>query len=210
LGSCLDYQPNTMKILEFINQTKASELAEQLLAEAKKHEPQITKDIKAVAKLNNAELIGLENKFKSELSLVRKLRDNSTIKGIPIEKIARKNNDALRYTLLFSPDDYAQNYKFVLDYLAGNGYETRKLWNAWNMQGKLNDTGYRGLNATIISSQNQIFELQFHTEESFRLKTDMHSLYEEKRNTKTSKKRMTEIMETTKELASKIIRPKGI
>jgi hypothetical protein len=199
-----------MKILEFTNQTKASELAEQLLAEAKKHEPQITKDIQEVAKLQSVEIVGLENKFKSELSLVRKLRDNSTIKGIPIEKIARKNNDTLRYTLLFSTDNYAKNYKFVLDYLAGKGYETRKLWNAWNMQGKSNDTGYRGLNATIISSQRQIFELQFHTAESFRLKTDMHSSYEEKRNPKTSKKRMTEIMETTKEFASEIIRPKGI
>jgi hypothetical protein len=199
-----------MKILEFTNQTKASELAEQLLTEAKKHEPQVTKDIQAVAKLQNAELIGLENKFKSELSLIRKLNSKSTLSQISIEKIARKNNDTLRYTLLFSPDNYAINYKSVLNYLTEKGYETHKLWNAWKVKENRNDPGYRGINATIISSQNQVFELQFHTAESFRLKTDAHGLYEEKRNPKTGMKRKAEISKIMQELASEIIRPKGI
>ncbi len=199
-----------MKILEFTNQTKASELAVQLLAEAKKHEPQITKDIKAVAKLNNAELIGLENKFKSKLSLARKIADYSAKQNISLEQSAEEINDGLRYTIIFAIEDYQNGFKNTLESLESQNYKIEIIWNAWKNENKDWDSGYRGINATIISSQNQIFELQFHTTESFRLKTETHGLYEEKRSQKTSRERVIEILQITRKLAADIERPKGI
>ena len=199
-----------MKILEFKNQSKASKLARQLLAEAVRNEPAITKDIQEAAKLENAKVVGLENKFESESSLVRKLTDNSIVRGISVWKIAKQNNDTLRYTIIFSPENYRQDYNSILNFLDKKGYRIQKIWNAWSNENRDTDTGFRGINVTVISSQSQKFELQFHTEESFRLKTETHDLYEERRNPKISKERDAEIRGIMKKLAAEIERPKGV
>ena len=86
----------------------------------------------------------------------------------------------------------------------------RKIWNAWMEVGTENDSGYRGINVTIISSQKQKFELQFHTAESFRVKTETHGLYEEKRDLTTSLNKRLELNETMKKIAHKIERPKEV
>ena len=199
-----------MKILEFKNQSKASKLARQLLAEAVRNEPAITKDIQEAAKLENAKVVGLENKFESESSLVRKLTDNSIVRGISVGKSAKQNNDTLRYTIIFSPENYRQDYNSILNFLDKKGYQIQKIWNAWSNENRDTDTGFRGINVTVISSQSQKFELQFHTEESFLLKTETHGLYEERRNPKISKERDSEIRGIMKELAAEIERPKGV
>lgn len=158
----------------------------------------------------DAEVVGLENRFKSEKSLARKLSDYSTARDIPVEKIAGQINDTLRYTLVFSPEYYSQSYNSSLSALDKKGYEIQKIWNAWSNEGKPNDTGYRGINATVISSQKQKFEIQFHTVKSFRLKTETHGLYEERRNPQITKQRGLEISEIMKGFAAKVQRPEGI
>ena len=182
----------------------------QLLAEASENEPEITNDVGEIASILKAEIVGLENKFKSEISLARKLTDYSNVRNVTVEKIAKQINDVLRYTIIFSPESYSKDYKLALDVLVEKGYQIPKIWNAWSNEGKPNDTGYRGINATIISSQNHKFELQFHTAESFRLKTETHGLYEERRSPNITKQRDAEILEIMKKLAAKIERPKGI
>lgn len=119
-------------------------------------------------------------------------------------------DDALRYTMILSPDDYKKSYQSVLSHLADKGFDVQNIWNAWTMEDKLEDSGYRGINVTIISSQKQQFELQFHTEDSFRLKTETHGLYEERRSPMTSQQRINELLKIGKENASKVKRPKGI
>jgi hypothetical protein len=197
-----------MKILKFKNESQ--EAARKLLAEARENEPLITKDLKAVAKLNKAKLVGLENRFKEESSLVRKLTNNAEYRKSSIAKESQRNNDTLRYTMIFSPDDYRHYSLQVLTELKQNGYDVLKVWDAWALEGSPDDTGYRGLNVTIISSQNQKFELQFHTKGSFQVKTETHGLYEEFRNRNTSRRRKCEIEAIMKTFATEIKRPKGI
>lgn len=72
-------ESNSVKILKFQNKSRVSEVTQQLLAEVRKNEPQITKDLQSIALSNNAKLVGLKNKFKSEQSLTRKLRDSVEI-----------------------------------------------------------------------------------------------------------------------------------
>jgi hypothetical protein len=199
-----------VSIIKFKNQSAASKIARQLLKDAKENEPLITKDVKQITTFLKAKMIGLRNKFKSESSLARKLQDNSILRGTSLEKEAKRNNDTLRYTILFSPDNYNEAYNLALVYLDKKSYKIQKLWNAWDMEGKSNDTGYRGINATIISSQEQKFELQFHTESSFRLKTETHIFYQEQRKATTSRKRRAEIAEIMKSFASEVETPKGI
>lgn len=204
-------ESNAVKILKFQNKTKASELAKQLLSEAQTNEPKITKSLQAIAKLNQAEMVGLNDKFKSEMSLARKLSDDAQrAEDSSIENQAKQIDDVLRYTMIFSEGDYENGYQSVLSELQGKGFDIRKVWNAWAMEDTPEDTGYRGINATIISSQNQQFELQFHTEKSFRVKTETHNLYEERRNPQISEKRFVELKKIGTENAKKITRPRGI
>ncbi len=85
-----------------------------------------------------------------------------------------------------------------------------KKFDAWLNEGIPDDTGYRGINLTVLSSQKQKFEIQFHTAESFNLKTESHEFYEEFRNPKTSAKRKREITLKMLEKAAEIKRPRRI
>jgi negative regulator of replication initiation len=202
-------ESKSMKIVDF-KKDRVSELAEQLLSKAKENEASITEDIEIIALTIGAKLIGLENKFKTKKSLLRKLTDKNAATKIPIQKIAKRINDVLRYTYLLEEDEYADKLQAVQVFLEAKDYVVRKILNAWEFEQTVSDTGYRGVNMTVISSQHQVFELQLHTKASFRLKTENHGLYEEFRNPQTSEKRKIEIAEIIKEKAGKLKRPRGI
>jgi hypothetical protein len=198
-----------MNIVDFVPNPKSLKLASQLLAEAKRNEPEITKVIKEITEVLKAELIGLESKFKTEESLAEKLNNYANTRSISLEKVAKQINDALRYTILFSPNNYCEKYDLALNLLIEKEYKIKRIWNAWTIKDKMTDSGYRGINVTIISSQKQKFELQFHTSESFRIKTETHGLYKERRNPKISQQRDAEILKILKKTVAKIERPKG-
>jgi hypothetical protein len=196
----------------------AQVLAQELLTQAAENEPQITADLQKIASEISAEMIGLEHKFKLQESLARKLillskKDemNKTFEE-KLRKFARRNNDALRYTFIFQEDEYAKGFLNTVEKLREKGFiiPQNRIWNAWKNAEISKDTGYRGINITIISSQNQKFELQFHTTESFKLKTETHYLYEELRDLETSDERRKEIIREILESAKNILRPKRI
>ncbi len=187
-------------------------LAQKLLDEARESEPQITNDLEKIALEVSAEMVGLENKFKSEISLIRKLVGMTQTDSAEIAQIVEKFNDALRYTFILPFEIYMKSFRKTLEKLQDKGYEIpeNKIWNAWkNIQTKF-DRGYRGINITIISSRNQKFELQFHTAESFDFKTETHRFYEESRNIETSRKRKREIADILVKAAEKIAVPEGV
>ena len=199
-----------MNVLDFTFNPKSVKLARQLLAEAGMSEPQITDDVGEIASILKAEIVGLENKFKTENSLARKLSDYAQEKNLPIKIVAKRTNDVLRYTYLFPKNRYAEGLNSVQIYFQEKGYQIIKIFNGWMLAGTLRDIGYRGINLTIISSRKQKFELQLHTKESFRLKTETHGLYEEFRSPNTSKQRKTEIIAEMIERAKLLKNPKGI
>ena len=87
------------------------------------------------------------------------------------------------------------------------GYKVAAINDFWQKAGTTFDTGYRGINATLISPNGQKFELQFHTPESFKLKMETHSLYEEVRLPTTPKTRKDELRKLQIEMANKISIP---
>lgn len=198
-----------MSILKF-KKGKVAEIAQQLLSEAQKSEPKITEDLHNIAAQTETELKDLKEKFKSEKSLIRKLTDISEKYQIPLEKVARKINDTLRYTYILNAENYIDKYAEILNLLNLKNYKTMKKFDAWLNEGIPDDTSYRGINLTVLSSQKQKFEIQFHTAESFNLKTETHGIYEEFRNPKTSAKRKREITLIMLKKAAEIKRPRGI
>lgn len=186
--------------------------AQKLLAKARENELKITDDLRKIALKVSGEMFGLEHKFKTEESLIRKLAEYV---GDDFQKLKQKTksiNDVLRYTFILSFDKYADGFYQTLEILDKFGYQIpeRRIWNAWETIEKTYDKGYRGINITIISSQNQKFELQFHTEESFRIKTKTHHFYTELRERKISENRQIELVEMIKNAAKNLKRPQGV
>lgn len=199
-----------MQNLETLYQ--ARRIAQELLARAKENESQLTAKLQIIAREVSAEIVGLENKFKSEKSLTRKLLYKSYGDLQKLLKKTRTINDVLRYTFVLPIGTYAENIRQTIKRLRDLGYRVPedKIWNAWQNIGSAKDRGYRGINITVISSQNQKFELQFHTEESFNLKEETHFLYEELRAGKISSTGEKDLIDTLKTAAESIEKPNGV
>ncbi len=202
------------------------EYAQILLDQAAENEPQITADLQKIAAETSAEMVGLENKFKSETSLLKKIiyqaminfqyrlnREITREKTIEktVSNLIKQQNDVLRYTFVLSFEKYVFGFKQTLEKLKRRNYviPENKIWNAWKNIGTEFDKGYRGINVTVISSRGQKFELQFHTRESFQLKMKTHEIYKEAKMKETSRKRKTEIAETAIDLAKDVTVPEG-
>ncbi len=194
------------------NLTQTEQVAQKeaikLIEQAKRSEPKVTQDLQILAKQRNGEMIRLDYRFKSEESLTRKINDSATREttilmrkvvnqkdafSTAINKQTNKINDSLRYTISFSAEKYKAEFQSTLNSLQEKGYKIEGTWNAWFDAGTSRDSGYRGINVTIISPGGQKFELQFHTPESFKMKMETHELYEEKRLNTTSFERKNEI-----------------
>lgn len=181
--------------------------------------------MQSLAKQTGGEIVGLDYRFKSEESLTRKIADRTqekvdkavkngkdveSVRSNSIAKEVEKNNDALRYTVTFSPDKYVEGYNKTVEALEKQGYEIRQSDNYWLTKGTGKDTGYRGINATITAPNGQKFELQFHTPESFEFKNDNHYLYEEARKPNVSEERKREIKQLNIKVAQSLTTPINI
>lgn len=216
-----------MDLIEQKIRQKATQYTKSLLEQALKNEPEITADLQKIALEVSAEMVGLEHKFKTEESLTRKLADkinadlanllnsgfskNEAIES-SISLRAKQNNDAVRYTFLFPDEKYVFAFRKALTSLAKQNYKVpeKRIWNAWKNIGTAFDNGYRGINITVISSQGQTFELQFHTKESFDLKTKNHKLYKQLKSNTISTQRKEEIKAELVKMARTVQLPIGV
>lgn len=206
---------------------RSRQFARNLLVRAEKNELQITADLQKIASEISAEMVGLNNKFKTIQSLTQKLTKESIVSakvfvdlGCPINEAVEKstkrqaarNNDALRYTYILSVEKYVFGFKQITEKLRQKSYEIpgNRIWNAWKNIGTAFDKGYRGINITVISSEKQKFELQFHTRESYELKNETHSLYKLLRSGKISPDLKIEIQKKIVRLAQSVKIPKGV
>ncbi len=188
-----------------------------LLHTASQHEPFITEDLKEIVVQANAKLVGLENRFKTENSLFRKLNDRIQIHAdlsLNLENIlkdaADSINDVLRYTMIFEVESYSFNCQKTLKILEQRNCKIVKVWNAWLTSDTPRDFGYRGINLTVVSPRRQIFELQFHTAESYTAKEANHFLYEQMRLAATGKKIRKHLRQEQIENAAKLKFPPNV
>ena len=138
--------------------------AHRLLKKAQNAEPRISRDVQDLSKRTGGSLMGFEYRIKSESSMERKIRDDGN---------ADKINDALRYTIEYSPDTIAAETNEVMHQLEKDGYVKVTVKNSFE-----SGLQYKGIN-TIFEKDGQKFELQFHTPESYEVKShENHVLYE--------------------------------
>jgi hypothetical protein len=137
------------------------------------------------AKLSNLEdatseyggqLEGLEYSVKGLDSLRRKVA-TEVAEGERASDLVASTRDMNRYTICFPAESYSEGVAASFDHLQGQGLEpynpakTHK--NTWN------DPSYKGINTSWVDQDTgQFVEIQFHTPESFQVKSDNHALYE--------------------------------
>jgi hypothetical protein len=158
--------------------------AERLVAEATQAADGVTSVLRDVSERHGTPLVGLDKRLKAAASLARKLRDRAaqrTGKRSDADKVraeAAKVNDALRFTMILPRERYRALSEAIKADLGARGFRVEKQYDAWALAGTEHEASYRGVNVTVRSPGGQILELQFHTTESFQVKTELHPLYE--------------------------------
>ncbi|MGW7102186.1 hypothetical protein [Streptomyces sp. NPDC054838] len=154
---------------------EANSAADDFMRRSAEAEPRITESMQDIAgKLDDGKLLGLEYRLKGEDSLKRKLAtDMLEDAGLTHGEALGGIRDSIRYTMEVPHADYTHGVQQAVDELQAKGYENVKFKNSWS------SSGYKGINSTWRDPvSGQVFEVQFHTAESFAAKMDTHVLYE--------------------------------
>ncbi|MGF6292643.1 XopAD/skwp family type III secretion system effector [Paraburkholderia youngii] len=158
--------------------------AQALHERARQAEPQITpllKDILGHGGVPGREegrpyLAGEAYRLKSPQSLQDKL--TRLIGGMPPLDLAQASarvNDALRYSVVLSPDTFMADYRRILLQLDGKAHAMIRCHNHFSRE----RSAFRAVCVTLEDPEGVPWEIQFHTEQTFRCKEQHHDLYKQ-------------------------------
>lgn len=166
------------------------------------NEPDITVQVKNVAESAGMSNLGLKYRIKTKESFLEKVRKNYNPDGNEYEI-----KDIVRYTLGSNPDTLTDKTLQAIDIFDQRSYNTIRIKNTWGP-----DSSYNGINTFIKAPNGQVFEMQYHTQESFDLKNgELHELYEKQRKIQDDEsEEYLEIEDKMIELSSKLKFPKNI
>ena len=185
-------------------QKTADNLAKKVREKAEIVEPNITSDLEQLQN-NDRNLIGLDHKLKGEASLSRKIISDAMNDRMSLEEAAAGIGDSVRYTMISSDENYNNDVIDCLTSLIDKDYKIRKFKNTWD-----NDI-YKGINVSMYAPDGTVFELQFHTEESFYTKEKLnHLFYEIDRNSFSSIESQALAEDIMRYNTSKIKKPIGV
>jgi hypothetical protein len=125
------------------------------------------------AEIPGCDLVGLQHCLKGEERFKEKVSDELRSKSQrSIAEIAERMPDAIRYTFQLDADQYVGGYWNIRQHLELSGSELLMSRNSWD------SPDYKGVNTRWLSSDGQVFEVQFHTPESYEAKQLTHTAYE--------------------------------
>lgn len=191
---------------EMLNYSDAisTNLAENLIEKAKKQDKIVTPIMKEIVDTGTGHLEGIDFRIKGLDSLSRKIKEKSVKKGISMEEYSNKVTDILRYTNVSEPSKLSNDYFKIVEGLKNKGYNVIEVTNSFGTP------GYKGINTLVKSPDGYIFELQYHTPESFRIKELNHKLYEEFRLDSTNLSRKKELAKMMNDIFNKVKLPRDI
>ncbi|MFX4292395.1 ATP nucleotide 3'-pyrophosphokinase [Streptomyces bohaiensis] len=162
------------------------------LDRAAEAERRISPELVRVAELTAAELVGFDNRLKTEGSLKRKVAtwlDESPEKSV--DDVLAEINDSVRYTLQWEDGEYSEGVADAAELLHAWHHAPVRWSNTWGSTGR-----YQAVNSTWREpAAAHPFEVQFHTPASRAAATLTHPLYEEERLPSTSPERAAELRE---------------
>lgn len=183
--------------------------ADRFLAQAKDAESNITPVVMGIRdEVPGAETVGYPDfVLKSADSFKRKLAtDLSESLTRDLDSAFAEMKDSVRYTLKLPGEGaaYTDGVNTAISRLQDAGFENVKFKNAW---GKV---GYQGINTFWRDPQTgHVFEMQFHTQESFDAKMVTHDLYEQARIPGVPDARAKELKAAQDQIFGAVPRPIG-
>ncbi|UPT37642.1 XopAD/skwp family type III secretion system effector [Pseudomonas amygdali] len=147
--------------------------AQSLLTRAREMEPRVTHMLRRVAESHAGQLAGMDHQLKSVGSLKEKLKQQMALKNKTLEEAVAGVNDALRYSVVLDPQDFTAGLRGVLASLDDQGHVRVKLNNLFAKH----QPAFKAVNVTMRSPEGALWEIQFHTPDTFRLKEQFHDLY---------------------------------
>ena len=187
----------------------ASAAADALLDRARAAEPGLTSLMEDLSRhVDQAELVGLADRLKTPDSLKRALATELQRRPFldPTDVLAGRIQDSVRYTVQLPPDQgYAAGVANAVAQLRRGGAESIS-WK-WSWAGD----GYKGINSTWRDPvSGHVFEVQFHTPDSFHAKSVTHHLYDQQRLPTTSPEEAARLAEEQAEIFRKVPVPPGV
>jgi hypothetical protein len=141
------------------------------LARAKAEEPGVTSALIS-ATAPGGRLVGELYRFKSVVSLDRKITQLSKLHNVDRGAASAEIFDVLRYTVVFDDATYAKDTRTTLLAVIAQGHTIATVSNTWSKP------GYKGINVRMLSATGQQYEVQFHTPTSWALTHQTHPIYE--------------------------------
>ncbi|MGW2364177.1 ATP nucleotide 3'-pyrophosphokinase [Streptomyces sp. NPDC001667] len=179
---------------------------DDFLAHAQQAEQSISPEMRAVAQVSHATLIGFDQRLKSADSLKRKVA--TSLKATPgqtVDGALAKINDSIRYTLEWPDGRYVKGVAAASSMLSSWGNDSVKWSNTWGA-GK----GYKAINSAWRDlGSGHVFEVQFHTPSSKWAQEVTHKLYEEQRLPSTPAERAKELQEQQDAIFASVPVPEG-
>ncbi|MEW1753539.1 ATP nucleotide 3'-pyrophosphokinase [Streptomyces angustmyceticus] len=173
---------------------------------AHKAERAISPEVRAVARISHAELIGFDQRLKSPDSLKRKVATwMRETPGQSVETSLGMINDAVRFTLQWPAGTYSQGVRTAAGLLSAWGNDSTRWANTWHRT-----AGYKAVNSAWRAPRShQLFEVQFHTPESKAAQLETHKLYEEQRLPGTPPQRVRELQDQQNAIFAAVPVPPG-
>ena len=187
-------------------ESRADSLARDKYKRAGEAEPYVTAVLKSLES-DKAHLVGLDYRLKTVESLRRKILSDSHDMEVSLEEAAANINDSLRYTIVADDAEYADITKKTLDTLSAMGMTVFKFKNYWADDSR----SYQGINVNLKTPEGVVFELQFHTPDSYDTKEDKtHTYYEIQRDENTTAEEKAEATRIMDELFALVPVPEGV
>jgi hypothetical protein len=149
-------------------------------------------------------LEGLGCRLKGEERLKQKIAESLRIAPARTsEEVIREIPDVIRYTFCFESGSYTEGYRDITDRIELNGYRMIYSKNHWCY-----DLEYKGTNTRWVTPEGYLFEVQFHTPESYHAKQEVtHQSYERIRSRLTDRHERRELEAFQREVCSWITVP---
>lgn len=180
------------------------------LADVTGEEPQITTDILAAVP-PGARASGLAFRLKSPSSLARKIHDRVKLAAASARpkspaEVASAMTDIVRYTIESKDHDHlVPTAKSAVEHLKSQGYDVVEAEHSY-----VDGSGYKGLHLLLRSPSGRVFELQVHSEQSQKIKDEVHLIYEEARRLDPGNSRRAELEQEMKTRSASLPGPPGI
>ncbi len=176
--------------------------ADDLFAKASKAQAMVTATLGDIVKATDGTSIGLEHRLKTVASLSEKLTNTPRAEVF----------DALRYTITYPDDALGANSLAALKQFEDKGFEVLRVKNTFR-----EGAPYKGINVVLRSPKDpasgaapQLFEVQFHTPDSYRINKTTHEIYERKRLLVNGSREWTELDAEGRLIADQIKIPPNI